>query len=148
MYIFLKLLRKIRSFFRLPNTEKWLILELLATLFIVEITLRFLPFKIVMKWLGNTQYLGKHQLNELTPELRQIRYSLRRLGHYLPFIKCYNKALTARILLRRRGYASTLYIGFKKENGKLKGHAWLTSSTQMVIGGRLHKDYQVTSEFP
>ncbi|MGB0522455.1 MAG: lasso peptide biosynthesis B2 protein [Flammeovirgaceae bacterium] len=145
MWIF----RKIRSFSALPFSQKLLLTEVLLRFAIVEVALRFLPFKVVLKWLAAKGIQAKvdNPLDAAEAELKRVRVAIRMLGHYLPFIKCYNKALTARLILRRKGYESTLFIGFKKDDKGLKGHAWLKANDLFITGGYNHAEYQVTATF-
>jgi len=142
-------IRKVKTLFVLPLKVKLLFIKTLMLFFVVEITLRFLPFKRVMNWLGSTVALKTSTVTtELPEEIQAVKSMIRSLSRYLPFVKCYNKALTARILLRNKGYASTLYIGFKKEKEQLKGHAWLVFQDQLITGGAVYQEYKVTAFFP
>lgn len=50
--------------------------------------------------------------------------------------KCLVKALCARHFLKRRGIASTLYLGCgREENGDMLVHAWLRCGSMYVTGG-------------
>ncbi len=47
-------------------------------------------------------------------------------AHYVPWrAKCFEQAIASKIMLRRRGYASLLHLGVKRENDHLIAHAWL-----------------------
>lgn len=49
--------------------------------------------------------------------------------------KCLVRALTAQKLLKRKGIASTMYLGVKTEEGKMVAHAWLRVGKLYVTGG-------------
>jgi hypothetical protein len=50
---------------------------------------------------------------------------------------CLVDALTADVMLRRRGYAPTVHLGVRKQRDRLPpliGHAWVVCNGQVVIG--------------
>lgn len=62
--------------------------------------------------------------------------------------ECYTLALTGKLLLKRRKIASTLYIGFMKdEQSKYKGHAWLRAGDMYMAGYRESVGYPVHFTF-
>jgi len=48
--------------------------------------------------------------------------------------RCYNRALTAKRILRKRGIETSMIVGFRKKDNELDGHAWLTFNDQIVTG--------------
>ncbi len=141
-------LSKIKTFISFTKEEKYLLIKAFCIVIIVEINLHFRPFDQIKSWLKNSQ---KNKLNQRVikkTELYQIIYIIKIISKYLPFIKCYNKALTARILLNQKGYHSTLFIGFRRDDKQqLKGHASLESNGLIITGGNIHKEHIVTSVF-
>lgn len=61
--------------------------------------------------------------------------------------KCYNRAMTAKQLLLKRNIETIMHIGFRKKDGELDGHAWLTYNKIIVTGNvpGLHKFNQLQS---
>ncbi|MCP3939462.1 MAG: lasso peptide biosynthesis B2 protein [Actinomycetia bacterium] len=79
---------------------------------------------------------------EITPwQLRQARmiaWAVRTVSPYTPWkSNCFPQALTTKLLLRRRGVESTLYIGaaFTEDKSALQAHAWLRCGSYFVAGG-------------
>jgi len=146
----MKLLRKIKTALNMPGTNRMLFAEALVTSACVRFTLSFLPFKKVMNWLGKTNMRPDV---ELTPDqITQIKknyHTLKLCDKYALWkTECYTLALTGKILLRRRNIPSTLYIGFKKEEGKIEGHAWLKTPNDSVISGNMDlTQFQVNAFF-
>ncbi len=141
-------LRKFKTFLSFSKEEKCLLIRAFSTAIIVEINLRFRPFDKIKIWLKNTPENKSNQTVINKDELHQVIFIIQIISKYLPFIKCYNKALTARILLNRKGYKSTLFIGFKRdETQQLKGHASLECNDVIITGGNIHQEYIVTSTF-
>ncbi|SJZ50287.1 lasso peptide biosynthesis B2 protein [Sediminibacterium ginsengisoli] len=147
----MSLVKKTRIFFHFSTRQKFLFFRALFLSGLVRFTLSFLPFRKVMKWLG-TDSIETDKLPD--PETLQYRTEVKTalaLADRYTFWKteCYTRSLTAKILLRKKGIPSTLYIGFyKDETGVYKGHAWLRSADMLVTGNmpELHL-YQVHSFF-
>ena len=123
----------------MPGANRMLFFEALVTSAYVRFTLSFLPFKRVKFWLGKTNVRPEI---ELTPEqIKQINktyHTLKLCDKYALWkTECYTLALTGKILLRRRDIPSTLYIGFKKNEGKYEGHAWLKTPNDSIISGNM-----------
>lgn len=49
--------------------------------------------------------------------------------------RCLARALAATAMLRRRGLASTLYLGVRSTEPDIRGHAWVRCGSVMVVGG-------------
>jgi hypothetical protein len=47
---------------------------------------------------------------------------------------CLEKALAGKWMLRRRGIASTMYVGVAKRDGEIIAHAWLVGEGQTLTG--------------
>ncbi len=60
--------------------------------------------------------------------------------------KCLVRALTAQVLLKRKGIHSTLYLGCGMEDGKMVAHAWLRCGKVYVTGGK-GESYAVVDKF-
>lgn len=134
----------------MPKGNKLLFAEALITSAYVRFTLSFLPFKIVKGWLGKTNIRPDVELS--SAQILQIKktYHTLKLCDKYAFWKteCYTLALTGKILLRRRDIPSTLYIGWKKNNDKYEGHAWLKTANDAVISGNMDlTQFQVNAFF-
>src|ERR1700742_1491373 len=122
-----KPVRKIKSFIALPWHVKRLFAEALFTTAYVKITLLFLPFRKVVKWLGVRK--EEHTIDKQPQNIslvKKISFAIKLCDRYAPWpTECYTRSLTAKIMLKRRHLQSTLYFGLcKDEQNKLKGHAW------------------------
>lgn len=141
---------KIRTFARLPFKTKRLFLEALITSAWVKLSLSFFPFKKVLTWLGGMQTESDTNAQPQTLDTRrQIKTALVLCNKYALWpTECYTLSLTGKLLLKRRKIASTLYIGFKKdETGKYKGHAWLRANDTYISGYKESRDFHVHSMF-
>lgn len=60
--------------------------------------------------------------------------------------KCLVRALTAQKFLKRKGIATTLYLGCQTKNEELKAHAWIRCGQFFVTGGN-GKDFAMVAKF-
>ena len=144
-----KITRKFNSFRHYPLPVKFLFIEALFTSLWVKVTLKSLPFKRVMGWLGsvNTESEFNAQPDTLTIR-KHVKTALQLCNRYALWpTECYTLSLTGKLLLRRRGVNSTIYIGFMKDEGKYKGHAWLRANDTYLSGFREAGGFQVTMLF-
>jgi hypothetical protein len=65
-----------------------------------------------------------------------VNWAVTRASRFVVQPTCLVQALAAQVLLERNGSPTRLRIGFTRdETGTLKGHAWLESMDQVVVGG-------------
>ena len=81
-----------------------------------------------------------------------IRISILRACHRSPWrTKCFEQALSARMMLRRRGKKSVIYFGLNKslpdQREKMTAHAWLKCSGVIVTGGKNNEMFTVVGRF-
>ena len=60
---------------------------------------------------------------------------------------CIESALALRAMLRRRGVASTLHYGIRKEGEGLQAHVWLSLGGRIVIGGETIEQFTEVATF-
>jgi len=144
----MRLIKKIQSFFRADRTVKILFLRAFLLSAIVKFTLVFLPFRKVMNWQGKINMESPDRRDDASLEFRKSLQSAMRLCDRYTFWKteCYTQALTAKIILNKKGIPGTVYIGFNKtEKGEYKGHAWLRSYDRVITGDTEKNSYTVHS---
>lgn len=118
--------------------------------------LRRLPFRYQRLLYGrplpevaNAPAPGLHEL-EPADELavRQVRAALARAARYWPGEgSCLLRAIAGRLMLARRGVATQLYFGGRREGGDLRLHAWLMRGKAPVCGVREAQGFTVLSGF-
>jgi hypothetical protein len=126
---------KAGKFAALPAADKWLVLRAVFWLGVARLRLAVTPFNKLAEQLSSrtTETTG-----EADPELvRRIGFAINAAANNVPWRSdCWPKAIAARSLLRRAGYASTIHLGVEKDRkGDLAGHAWLTCGDTVVTGG-------------
>lgn len=77
--------------------------------------------------------------NHLDRSAGRVLRAVRRAARLVPGASCLTQALTAQILLARRGVPSVLHLGVNRtENGVFGAHAWLEIGGVVVMGGDRH----------
>lgn len=77
-----------------------------------------------------------------------LRYRIYLISYKIPlFVRCFEKAIIARLYLRSNNVKSVIYFGIKKENDELKAHAWLIVDDFIVTGGEGHEEFKVLKTF-
>lgn len=142
-------MNKIGRLVRLPASEQWLLLQAVAWLVVARLLLCCFPFKRLAARL-NSGNCGKTRTASIDREgLLRIGWAIRAAARHVPWrADCFPQAIAGRLLLRRRGIASTLYIGVAKSPANdLSGHAWLTCRGIVVTGGTALDHYTVLQRF-
>jgi len=139
---------KLRQLLALNGADRWLLLQAIFWLAIARLMLVLVPFR----WLsGRLSGRGSQQPVAPAPELlRRIGWAVDVAARHVPWrADCFPQALTGRMLLQRRGHASTIHIGVVNEAGRgLSGHAWLTCGDVVVTGGADLHHYAVLHRIP
>jgi len=147
---YISLRRRLRQWWSLPASERWLLLEAVCWLAWAWLAIRLVPLRRLAPRLGQPQAESPHSL---TPEAVQQAQLIARLvsiaGHRLPWTcTCLVQALAGMQMLRRRGQSCTLYLGVaKNQTQQLSAHAWLRSGEVFVTGGREHHDFVIVGSF-
>lgn len=126
----------IRRFFRLPRSERWLLVKAALLLGAIRSGLRLLPFQTLKQLLDSASRVPEsHSSNQFSSD--RIAWAVIAAGRYVVRDKpCLTQALAAQVLLKRRGYPATLRIGVAREgSGELQAHAWVESEDGVVVGG-------------
>ncbi|HEX8152694.1 MAG TPA: lasso peptide biosynthesis B2 protein, partial [Thermoanaerobaculia bacterium] len=82
--------------------------------------------------------------------LRRIRWAIGAVSRRAPWrCLCLEQAVAAKMMLRTRGIASTLYLGVARDpgNAAVQAHAWLRCGSYYVTGGETRERYAVVSTF-
>jgi hypothetical protein len=142
--------RRIRSFRAASPLERRLFFAALLLTPFFRVALALLPFRRVLAWQGLPRVESPDAPDPSSLAYRTALHgALLRCARYAPrFATCYALCLAGKVLLRRRGLPSTLYVGFRKtEAGRHEGHAWLRSHDTWVSGGGRRRLYHVHSQY-
>ena len=139
-------MNKFRRFLRMPIHIKRMCLESVVLSAWYSFRIQKRPFsELAAEMGGESQETSREQLSSSVP--LAVGTVVDRVCRHMPWeSECLVRALVARRMLLKRSFASTLYMGVRMENGKLKAHAWLRCGDLYVTGGT-GEGYTVTGIF-
>lgn len=111
-----------------------LALEALALLAGARLGLSLLPLATVLRAQKRLQREPLPAAADPARELQRVRRGLGRASRFVPGARCLAQALAGQVLLSRRGVASELCLGARREGGKVEAHAWLQGPEGALIG--------------
>jgi hypothetical protein len=142
---------RLRRFVEIGGRRRALIVEAALWLLAARLALIFVPFPHLARRLGvfvppsdSRALQASRQGAEADVALaREVSWATTRAAHHVPFkAVCLPQAITARMMLRRRGVPSVLHFGAAKGKDKpIDAHAWLDAAGVKVTG------YPVAAEF-
>jgi Transglutaminase-like superfamily len=124
---------RLRKFFRLPRSERWLLIKAALLLGVIRLGLRLLPFQTLRQLLD---LVTKSRAGNQFPSDRIVWAVIATSRYVLGDKPCLTQALAVQVLIKRRGYPANLRIGVARvDGGELKAHAWVESQDRVVVGG-------------
>ena len=95
-----------------------------------------LPFRVISPRLGRLAAL-EPQVQDQDHELGlRVGWAVEAAARRVPWrAVCLPQAIAAKLMLRRRRVASTLYLGIESDT-RLTPHAWLQVGDRIVVGAR------------
>ncbi|MFC2176409.1 lasso peptide biosynthesis B2 protein [Bacteroidota bacterium] len=117
-----------------------------------RILVLFVPFKKL------APKMGEHMKETTTPLSEQASETALKIGRVIKKASqftpvrsmCFEQAITANIMLQKRGIATTIYFGVlkqKDDGNEMKAHAWIKAGGQTITGNRGMKKFTVVSTF-
>lgn len=132
------MIRKLRKWWNFPTAFKWTLLKATGLSFIMEIILRLHLYEPIksMHEQNHANQITEEKINEKElVHLQRIAKSMILIEKFAPWNpKCYNRALTAKRLLKRKNIDVHMHIGFRKKDDVFDGHAWITYKGKVVTG--------------
>lgn len=126
------------KWFRLPLEERRLMLRALPLVALVRLGLSVLPYRVVRKVAARlAPQAGSGCDDALTPrEIATLMQGIERASRLIPKASCLTQAITAQVMLARRGQAARLQIGVARgEEARFEAHAWIECQSRIIIGG-------------
>lgn len=126
---------KLRKFSRLTPADQWLLVRAALWLGFARTLLATMSFGRL------SEHLAAEPGKAGTPPDREyvdrVGYAVRAASGAVPWrADCFPQTIAARMLLKRKGYNSTIHLGVEKAGGgNIAGHAWLTCDGVLVTGG-------------
>jgi hypothetical protein len=140
--------RSLSTLRSLPEAHRRLLIEAIARLAVARIAVAFVPFRFIARRLGVAEGEPSLQPVDDPSKLREISWAIQTVSRRAPWrCKCLEQGVAAKMMLRRRGLPSTLYLGVARRDAELEAHAWLRSGTFIVTGGGDLTRFAVVSTF-
>lgn len=127
---------KIQKLLSLPPRHCWLLTKTILLLVTVRLLLKSLTFPKANRIIKQVSHRSqRHAVNP--PPANLISWAVDVASRLVPGGgHCLSKALTAQILLIRRGYLTKIHYGAKRSNNDdFIAHAWLECEGRIIIGG-------------
>lgn len=139
----------IKKYSQLSASDKILLFEASIILIIIKLLIRLLPIRFYKKIFGKQNSEPEIQVSEnQSHTLYKISQAIVRSRKVIPWkSKCLTEAIAAKIMLRKRGIASTLFLGINKDEDKMIAHAWLRCGNTYITGRRGMNKFVVLSSF-
>lgn len=138
-------------FLKRPGLERRLMTEAGLWMFFFRLLIWVVPFRYVETYLGTSIEPPAGSLTEAERErLLKLRWAVEAASRNVPWeATCLPQALVAKAMLRRRGFANTLYLGVAKDqtDARVKAHAWLRSGDLVVVGYQGVEEFNVLTTF-
>ncbi len=130
-------MRRLRKFVRLPAAERRLLINAVLLLWMVKVGLVLLPFRAKRRLLSRLTRVASSNRVTRESSVADVVWAVELAGQLTPWAStCLTQALTAQVLLLRRGHPAVVHIGaVREEGGKFLAHAWVESGGDVVIGG-------------
>jgi hypothetical protein len=128
--------------------DRGLLAEATLRLAAARLALILLPFRVVSRRLGAPmQHSGEDTPDTLL--LRRVAWAVTVISRRAPWrCKCLEQGIAAKMMLRRRKIANTLYLGLARgADTQLDAHAWLRSGSVNVTGGANNDRFSVVYTF-
>ena len=131
---------------RLPRSDKLLLVEALFAVLGAWAIIRFMPFRRAIR-------LSSLRLTPRRSEARQVRrvcWSVDAVGERVPWrAVCIERGIAAQYMLRRRGFDARLHYGLGFSDSRdLQAHVWVCVGADIVMGAGPVSDYKCVAVFP
>lgn len=141
---------RLNKFFALSAADRTFLLEAVFWLGLARLAILMLPFRWIAPLLG-TNMAQTPPTAAAAPEdiLDRISWALTTASRHLPWeCKCLARAMAGKAMLRRRGLASTLYLGLAKDvDATLLAHAWLRCGNRIITGETEMAEFRTIATF-
>jgi hypothetical protein len=129
-------MKRLFKFFRLPATDRSLLVKAAFIVGAVRLGLWGLPFRTLRRLLARVTQEPARLRKADRSSLARIAWAVTVASRYVPAASCLTQALATQILLGRRRHPACLRIGVVKgTDGQFQAHAWVESDSVVVIGG-------------
>ena len=136
-------MHKLKIFWELGFRKQLMFIEAFILSGVYRFMVLYLPFKYLKKQMGVAKSESKKEVPlSYYEEARSIRNIVLLVCKHTPWeSKCLVQALLVQHFLKRKGIATTLYLGVNKDKqDHLMAHAWVRCG-EMIVTGQYEKDH-------
>ncbi len=126
--------RILRRILALSWRDRWLLTRATLLLAGIRLGLILLPFQRLARVLEHLGRPPRSPPEQDRESIDRIVGAVTVMSHYVPGVKCLERALAAKVLLSARGHPVDLRIGVERGPEQLEAHAWLEDDGRVVIG--------------
>ena len=125
---------KLDTLLNLSGRQRRLLCEAVICLAVARLSVVLVPARLLTAWLVNCPRTAGNSAGQVL--LREIRFAVITAARNVPWnAVCLPQAIAGKLMLARRGHASTLHLGVgRTPAGGLLAHAWLEADGQIVVG--------------
>lgn len=132
--------------------ERRLLFEALAELWRAKSLIHLTPFRRLAPKLGRQQMeTAAKDLPAKREVAVEVSWAVQAAARHVPLgFVCLPQAIAAQRMLRRRGIATTLYLGIAPDNARheaITAHAWLRAGDKIVTGEVEARRHRVLATF-
>ena len=131
--------------------DRLLLLEALVYLGTARAALLIIPFRRLVGLLGwhVDEPPAGDDAGPVPMEARRIAAAVELVARRTPWESaCLAQATAARLMLRRRGLTSQLFLGTRIDaSGKLLAHAWLRCGDKILVGASDYRRFTILTAF-
>jgi hypothetical protein len=137
----------LRSWRALPPPDRRLVVEAAAWFVAIRVALRLVPFASLARW-AQRRHAGRPRAPSL--DARRIGWATAAVARRLaPPRTCLAQALTAQVMLGRRGRPAELRFGARRDASEsFDAHAWLECDGEVLVGGEGIGSFEALSVRP
>lgn len=139
----MKIPKLILKFFHLSFQNQLLLFEASFYTIWAYFLIRIFSFKRYASWLKHSENSNRYA-PETDVEITKIALAIRRIEKYAFWpTTCYTKAISARLICKRKKIKSKLFLGVTKNDNKvLLAHAWTEVNGKIITGNTNLENYK------
>lgn len=133
-----------------PAKDKWVLTKIATLSFFIRMVILLLPFKYLATFLGKQNKTAVSEMKSTIDKtvVESVTRQIKNVSSYVPWdSNCLVQATVGKILLRKERIDSTVCFGVKKEDNKMKAHAWLRVGPDIILGGEIASQFTEVSSF-
>jgi Transglutaminase-like superfamily len=139
-----------QKFWRLPWSDRLLLLETLLCLAFAAVAVAALPFRHIARWASLPTREPVLSEAARTATIERVRWAVMACARRVPWrALCFEQGLAAQFMLRRRGVPATLHYGAAHDEERgLAAHVWVKDGDVDVTGGEVAARFALLATFP